>query len=78
MAIAHGRFAGDNGMVVDIRKYEYSPMTVFNCQYWSDFTDENERFYIGSIHYFFSKPFIIYPPEKIIIHSFAVFPYLPK
>ena len=55
MAIAYGRFAKDDGMVVDIRKYDVSPVSVFNCRFWSDFTEENERLYIGSLHKFYLK-----------------------
>ena len=55
MAIAYGRFAKDDGMVVDIRKYNYSPISVFDCRFWSDFTEENERLYVGSLHEFFVK-----------------------
>lgn len=38
-------------MVIDIinnKKGQY----LFNCQYWSDFGDENERFFIGSLQSF--------------------------
>ena len=52
--IAYGRFARDHGMVVDIRKYLCSTY-LFNCQFWSDYTDENERFFLGSLQQFYFK-----------------------
>ena len=55
MEIAHGRFAGENGMVVDIQKRDFSAAIVFNCQFWSDFTEENERFYLGCLGQFHFK-----------------------
>ena len=48
MAVAYGRFAKEDGMVVDVRK-RYTGVSMFNCQFWSDFTDEKERFFIGSL-----------------------------
>lgn len=40
------RFARD-GLVVDIKNMGAIPM--FDCQFWSDYTEENERFFIGSL-----------------------------
>ena len=55
MEIAYGRFAKEDGMVVDIRKYKDSQNVVFNCRFWSDFTEENERLYIACTGVFFIK-----------------------
>ena len=55
MVIAYGRFAKDDGMVVDIRKYKHSSNVFFDCTFWSDFTDENERLYIACTGNFYIK-----------------------
>merc|ERR1712228_806915 len=44
------QFAG-KGMVIDILK-EYISIPLFDCSFWSDFTNENERFFIGSLQRF--------------------------
>ena len=44
------RFARD-GLVVDISNTRLS-IPMFDCQFWSDYTEENERFFIGSLHDF--------------------------
>ena len=54
MEIAYGRFAKEDGLVVDIRK-DVSSTSLFNCQFWSDFTEENERFFLGSLQGFVFK-----------------------
>merc|ERR1712173_380243 len=41
------RFAED-GLVVDIRNGKMN-IPMFDCQFWSDYTEENERFFIGSL-----------------------------
>ena len=56
--IAFGRFAKEDGMVVDIRKRVIGSSgctSLFNCQFWSDFTDENERLLLGSLGYFYFR-----------------------
>ena len=44
------RFAED-GMVIDLLNTG-GAAPLFNCQFWSDFTEENERFFIGSLQEF--------------------------
>merc|ERR1712228_794992 len=44
------QFAG-KGMVIDILK-EKGSIPLFDCSFWSDFTNENERFFIGSLQHF--------------------------
>ena len=41
------RFARD-GLVIDIRNTR-AAIPMFDCQFWSDYTEENERFFIGSL-----------------------------
>merc|ERR1712130_196095 len=41
------RFARD-GLVIDIRNTR-AAIPMFDCQFWSDYTQENERFFIGSL-----------------------------
>lgn len=49
--VAHGTFAKRDGMVIDIIN-DKAATPLFNCRFWSDFTDENERFFIGSLIHF--------------------------
>ena len=42
------RFAVD-GLVVDILNPKNAHIPMFDCQFWSDYTEENERFFIGSL-----------------------------
>ena len=44
------RFAR-NGLVVDIMNMK-AKIPMFDCQFWSDYTEENERFFIGSLQRF--------------------------
>merc|ERR1712228_283073 len=44
------QFAG-KGMVIDILNIKAS-IPLFDCSFWSDFTNENERFFIGSLQRF--------------------------
>merc|ERR1712228_402520 len=44
------QFAG-KGMVIDILNTKIS-IPLFDCSFWSDFTNENERFFIGSLQRF--------------------------
>ena len=44
------QFAGQ-GMVIDILKMK-AGIPLFDCSFWSDFTNENERFFVGSLQYF--------------------------
>merc|ERR1712228_130669 len=44
------QFAG-KGMVIDILNQK-AAIPLFDCSFWSDFTNENERFFIGSLQRF--------------------------
>merc|ERR1712228_622045 len=44
------QFAG-KGMVIDILNQK-AAIPLFDCSFWSDFTNENERFFIGSLQHF--------------------------
>eukprot|EP01084_Bolivina_argentea_P213989 363322_1 len=49
--IAHGTFAKTEGLVVDIWNNNAGNY-LFDCSFFSDYTDENERFFIGGLQYF--------------------------
>ena len=45
---------GQSGLVVDILREEIS-LPLVDCSFWSDFTEEDERFFIGSLQTFTFK-----------------------
>ena len=45
-------------MVIDIRQKTNGSggcISLFNCAYWSDYTDENERLFLGNLAKFYFK-----------------------
>ena len=50
--IAHGSFAKDGGIVADIEN-DGSGQFLIPAEYWSDYTEEREYFFIGGLQYFF-------------------------
>ena len=48
---AHGTFAGEQGIVVDMRNSN-GGIYLFEALLWSDFTDEREYFFIGGLQVF--------------------------
>eukprot|EP01084_Bolivina_argentea_P262051 443058_1 len=48
---AHGTFAKDDGLVVDIRNNNKG-IYLFDCSFFSDYTEEQERFFIGGLKKF--------------------------
>merc|ERR1712228_665654 len=51
VAVNFATHDANEGMVIDILNKKISA-PLFNCQYWSDYTEENERLFIGSLQYF--------------------------
>ena len=49
--IAHGSFAKDGGIVVEIRNSGKN-LLLFRADYWSDFTEERECLFIGGLQPF--------------------------
>ena len=82
--IAHGTFAKTEGLVVDIWNRKLG-VYLFDCSFFSDYTDENERFFIGglqqfsfiSIHHMKRKENYEswIKPICILVEMFAGFPF---
>merc|ERR1712228_338817 len=51
VAVNFATHDANEGMVIDILNKKISA-PLFNCQYWSDYTEENERLFIGSLQAF--------------------------
>ncbi len=52
--MAHGRFAKDKGMVVDIINVK-AGYSLWNCAPWSDYPDEREILFLGTLQDFYFK-----------------------